>query len=243
MTDCKVSLLGADYHDKFDPRMYLQLKERYLEVDMEFHRQLHYSCKQGMFKGERLLELGEGPGISRLIAATTYFSEIVFSDYTASCREEVRKWIENREDAYDWSRHFKFVADLKGNGLVTMIPDPLEPITCDPFDGIIVASCLEAACPDIASFESSVKAVSSILKPGGVVIHWGRLGGNFCKVGDAQFHALTTTEEIVREAYKQAGFTMIHSVNVGNGGDDLQHLADAKNYLFIVARKQNVTHD
>ncbi|XP_077863394.1 nicotinamide N-methyltransferase-like [Saccoglossus kowalevskii] len=215
----------------------------------------------GLFKGERLLELGRGPAIYRLIAATTHFSEIVFSDYTASCREEVRKWIENREDAYDWSRHFKFVTDMIGNrsvwrqfqealeGKITdVVPcdvlksNPLEPFTYDTFDGIIVASCLEMACADIASFRNSVKSVASLLKPGGVVVHWGRLGGNFYNVGDASFHALTTTEEIVRNAYKQAGFSIIQCVKVGGGGEDLKHLADANNYLFMVASKHSVVH-
>nr|XP_002732428.2 PREDICTED: nicotinamide N-methyltransferase-like [Saccoglossus kowalevskii] len=232
----------------------------------------------GLFKGERLLELGRGPAIYRLIAATTHFSEIVFSDYTASCREEVRKWIENREDAYDWSRHFKFVTDMIGNRSVSrlfyeiidrhivftwigkkfkkmlrqkitdVVPcdvlksNPLEPFTYDTFDGIIVASCLEMACADIASFRNSVKSVASLLKPGGVVVHWGRLGGNFYNVGDASFHALTTTEEIVRNAYKQAGFSIIQCVKVGGGGEDLKHLADANNYLFMVASKHSVVH-
>ncbi|XP_070563003.1 nicotinamide N-methyltransferase-like [Ptychodera flava] len=252
-------LFGADYHDSFDPRQYLLMKEKYFDSDKNFHKNLHNSCEKGLVSDDsRVLELGGGPCIHRLISLTRKASEIISSEYTEACRREIRKWVENDPSAYDWSQHFQCVAELQGNReswrdleeelrgkMHDVIPcdvlkeNPIAPKQYAPFDVIIVASCLEMACADRASYERSVRALNSMLGNGGVVVHWGRIGGCYYSVGDKKFFAMTVDEDFVQSAYKKAGFEVVEKVIVTDDVDDNKNVADASSFMYLLAKKIN----
>lgn len=64
--------------------------------------------------GESVLNFGAGPTIHAVISASTKFSKITLADYTEDNRAELKKWIDNDEDKFDWSLFFNYVAYLEG---------------------------------------------------------------------------------------------------------------------------------
>ncbi|XP_077996509.1 indolethylamine N-methyltransferase-like [Glandiceps talaboti] len=255
---------GEEYHDHFDPMQYLTLKEKYWEEDRQFNELLFGLAQKGKISdGGRLLELGGGPCINRLIPLIKLSSEIVFAEYTESSRKEVQKWLDKDPDAYDWSRHFKYIAELQKNGNTwqdleeemrqkmkdvifgdVLQENPLAPKEYPPFDTILTASVLEAACSDNQSYEHCVKILASLLKPGGVVIQWGRLGGSFYKVGNKKFYAIDVDEEFVTSAFEKAGFEINEKIRVNEGDKTVldlnqnKNLADASCRMLLIAKKK-----
>ncbi|XP_070564538.1 nicotinamide N-methyltransferase-like [Ptychodera flava] len=115
--------------------------------------------------------------------------------------------------------------------------NPIAPKQYAPFDVIIVASCLEMACADQASYERSVRALNSMLGNGGVVVHWGRIGGCYYSVGDKKFFAMTVDEDFVQSAYKKAGIEVVEKVIVTDDVDDNKNVADASSFMYLLAKK------
>ena len=67
-----------------------------------------------MSSGESVLNFGAGPTIHAVISASAKFRKIVFAEYTEANKRELRNWIANSQDKFDWSRFFKYVAVLEG---------------------------------------------------------------------------------------------------------------------------------
>ncbi|XP_077996510.1 nicotinamide N-methyltransferase-like [Glandiceps talaboti] len=259
---------GTDYHDHFDPRKYLTMKEKYWEEDRQFHELLFAVKEKGYLSGERLLEIGGGPCINRLITLTTTFPKIVFAEYTEANRKEVQRWKDKDPDAFDWSKHFKYVAELQNNKenwqdledelrqhIIDVIPCDVEDDNIikseddKPFDAILIASCLEFACSTHDAYERSVRNIYSLLRPGGTVIHFGRVGGNFYKVGDERFFALEVDEDFVTSAYKKAGFLIKEKFKINEGdktindANENKQIADAMFRMLMIAKKPGNTEN
>ena len=64
--------------------------------------------------GETLLIFGCGPTVHCNISASTKFKNIICAEYTEVNRKELEKWLLNKEDKFDWSVFFKYVAVLEG---------------------------------------------------------------------------------------------------------------------------------
>lgn len=71
--------------------------------------------------GESVLNFGAGPTIHAVISASAKFRNIVFAEYTEANKTELKKWIADSQDKFDWSRFFKYVAVLEGLRLSSYI--------------------------------------------------------------------------------------------------------------------------
>ena len=71
-------------------------------------------CTNTVSSGESVLNFGAGPTIHAVISASAKFRKIVFAEYTEANKGELRKWIANSQDKFDWSEFFKYVAVLEG---------------------------------------------------------------------------------------------------------------------------------
>ena len=71
-------------------------------------------CTNTVSSGESVLNFGAGPTIRAVISASAKFRKIVFAEYTEANKGELRKWIANSQDKFDWSKFFKYVAVLEG---------------------------------------------------------------------------------------------------------------------------------
>ena len=113
-------LFGEDYHQKFDPQVYLQ---RYADINgpdqirlfaLKHLHEFYQSCKPTEAK-LKILDISTGPVIAYTISAAPYASEIVLSEYTDSNRKELLQWLQSDPKAHDWTPFLKHVvADLEG---------------------------------------------------------------------------------------------------------------------------------
>lgn len=76
---------GEDYHNKFDPKAYLNYysgtgdQAEYSEFSL---RCFHEFWSKMAKRNARVLDFGGGPAIHDLISATAYVEEIIFAEYS-----------------------------------------------------------------------------------------------------------------------------------------------------------------
>ena len=102
---------GSDYHDKFDPKIYLK---QYMAMSMYRAPHLlrcYHDVFQSLPQGIKVLDYGSGPSILATISAVSKASEIVLSDYTERNRDAINQWLKKDAEAVDWSPHFSYVVE------------------------------------------------------------------------------------------------------------------------------------
>ncbi|XP_059494920.1 nicotinamide N-methyltransferase-like, partial [Stegostoma tigrinum] len=174
-------------------------------------------------KLQTLLEIGCGPTLHCALCATEYVEEIVLSDFASSNRKEIELWIQNDPGDFDWSLIAKRVCELEGNRGKWMEKEkklrdsikqvlkcdvhqsnPLHPVQLEPVDCILTASCLEAACKDEAAYRTAVRNITSLLKPGGVLIIIGDMNQAVYKVNEYNFSILPLDRTLMKNALEEA---------------------------------------
>ena len=83
---------------------------------------------------------------------------------------------------------------------------PLSPGEPKKFDCIITAGVFEGVAHDLETYAHCVKNVSTLLKPGGIILVEGDIGTNFYMVGNEKFFVLNTDLKFVRQTFEQGGF-------------------------------------
>ncbi|XP_070552808.1 nicotinamide N-methyltransferase-like [Ptychodera flava] len=261
---------GDAYNSVFDIKAYLHEhfhnNDKYtLEIAQCQFDMIQQTLSKNNFTGPRLLEIGGGPNLGNAIQVCTQFPEIVFSDYSESCRRSVEKWVENTPDAIDWSRSIQRVCDLEGKGTTwedrqallrrsikeiihcdLLKSNPLEPKVYEPFDAIMTSYCVETASPDKDSFKESMKNIIKLLKPGGILIMVNTLNASRYLAGQAPFFSLPVDEPFIREAVVEAGCSVVSATvwRVAEDDEDADHadmeaaVTNGDGVLFLTAIKQ-----
>ncbi|XP_019400052.1 PREDICTED: nicotinamide N-methyltransferase-like [Crocodylus porosus] len=85
-------------------------------------------------------------------------------------------------------------------------PNSLAPVTLPAADCLFSTLCLEAAYKDLGTFRAAVKNISSLLKPGGLLVTVTVLKEAYYMVDQRCFSCLYLDQESVKEAIKDAGF-------------------------------------
>jgi len=204
---------GEDYHNKFDPKVYLNYYNGtgdQLESYSEFPLRCFHEFWSKMAKrNARVLNFGGGPAIYDLISAAPYAEEIIFAEYSEENRKEVTSWRERSRDAHDWSPYFRFVvqrfegkeseealireAELRKK-ITHILPcdialeDPVKwPATwtsqLGSFDVVTTSCCIETAVKSDTEFRNAIANLQKYLKPGGYLIKYSSIGQNFYRVG------------------------------------------------------------
>ncbi|KAJ7315644.1 hypothetical protein OS493_038477 [Desmophyllum pertusum] len=113
---------GKDYHEHFDPKVYLNHYWSGVSAEKVDHnhfimRNFHDAWSKMPKKNLRILEFGGGAKICNLISGEPYAEEIIFSEYSERNRQALEAWRQKSADAHDWSTYFKFVVEyLEGKG-------------------------------------------------------------------------------------------------------------------------------
>jgi len=182
-------------------------------------------CNSGLH-GHRLLDVGSGPTIHQVLSACEVFDEIYLSDLTELNRNELRLWLDDSPEAFNWSQIIQYVCDLEGNGdtceskserlrrkVQSVLPCDIthDPPVCgldSPFDCILSSLCLPGACLDVEMYYQAVAHLSGLLKPGGHLVILDALEETFYHVGRERFKTLSISEAMVREAMMKAGLSI-----------------------------------
>ena len=107
------SRFNEDYHNYFDPKIYLDQYYEKLKGDENdygsavpiikaFHEFWSTFHKAPKGADVRYLEFGGGPSIANLVFACPKVDHIVFAEYAEVNRQAVKSWIAGDPDAYDW---------------------------------------------------------------------------------------------------------------------------------------------
>ncbi|KAM7313212.1 indolethylamine N-methyltransferase-like [Ixodes scapularis] len=215
------------YKEKFLPRQYLD-EHVFGKYSVSQIEQVHSFFQSDLIHGETLLDVGSGPVVFTSLIASSKFKHIVLSDLVEGNRLELNKWINNEEDAIDWSHAAEQIAAVEGNSDIKkgalqiiertrsairkVVPcDVLEPGVLpmehrETFDVVISNGCLDAAAADHESFRRVICNVAPLVKPGGLLVIVGAAGIKSYPVGTANFPHANLTENVLKEAVTDAGF-------------------------------------
>jgi hypothetical protein len=85
---------------------------------------------------------------------------------------------------------------------------PLGGVPLPQADCLLSTLCLDAACPDLPTYRTALKNLSSLLKPGGFLVIIDVLKSSYYMVGEQRFSSLSLDQEEVEAAVKEAGYTI-----------------------------------
>ena len=248
------SLFGEDYHDKFDPQVYLQMHDNPDPLQLFKLKQLHefYQSYKLTDTKLKILDIGTGPVIANAISAAPYASEIVLSEYTEANRKALLQWLNNDPKAHDWTPFFKHVVvDLEGKSeeevpiraeLVRKVIKAVVPcdVHSDPpiptqyvnqYDIVTDILCLPAACATKEDYLAGLVKLCALLKPGGkVVLFVGEAKESATlssyPVGSQNFSSILLSKETISVLLKRAGFCNVTIVSSTWAMDEFPALAD-----------------
>ena len=202
------------------------------EVAIQFVlKSFHEFCATLSSGGLKVLEFGGGPSIMSLISLAQYADEIVFTDYDAGCRKEVELWMNQSQEAFDWSVYFNEVVktiegksdedvakreaelrrkirhiipcDLLAHQLIKW-PNSNEKIST--FDVISSSFCIDCVCSSEEEFTAAVGRLATLQNPGGHMIVVTQLGATSHTSGNQQLPVLQVTEKILASSLKKSGY-------------------------------------
>ena len=213
----------------------------------------------------RVLDYGCGPVIANTISAAGIpnVSEIVLAEYTARNREAVQQWLDKDPSAFNWSPYFKYIVQtLEGKteqqvdereermrSLVKVVPcdislnPPIEKGYEGPYDIVISSLCLESGCENIEEYRAGVAKLSSLLKPGGLLLIFStepqpEEEPTYYLVGSQYFHDLKFSYDVVVGSLKEAGLNMLLEDHFDVSLDPVY--SNCTKFMFLCAEKNKI---
>ena len=220
---------GTDYLDKFDGAAYLR---QYAFIENSQHMlRCYHSAFQDLPSGLSVLDYGSGPSVRGVISAATKASEIVLSDYSPTCLQLARDWVDNKEGSFNWDPHFNYVVkDLEGGGDdkvaerkeqvrkavkgfarcdITQEP-PIEEKYHKSYDVVISSLVLEAMAKTDNDYFDLVSRMTKLVKPGGYFLLYGiENSANYYEVGNHTFYAFPITTTLTKSVLERCHFSLL----------------------------------
>lgn len=174
-----------------------------------------------------MIEVGCGPTIHHLTPFISHVDSIYIADYVESNLEEIRRWVNNSQDAHDWTAYLSGALRYKMgrlpskakientiNSLKSKITSLLK---CDvrskkplgikkTFNLVTSFYTLECVAHTQEEFVQFVKNLASLVKPNGWLILVDLHNANHYMVGDESFPTVRVTENIIRKSLTNGGF-------------------------------------
>jgi len=240
--------------NKFNPSDYLN--EYYTSIGDENSALLRFFYKtyKKISPKNSLLEFGGGPTIYQLISASSKVKKIVFSEYVKANREAVKKWMNNKSNAFNWDNYFKFVLKLEKKKInkanLEQIKQrlrektkdvvkcdaykksPLSPKKYPLFDIVSVCFVPESATDNEETYKLFMKNISGLLKNKGVLVMVLLKNAKFYQVGKTKFPAYPVDEEYVKSVLENLGFCDIKTESI-----EAEHEQGYEGMIFLTAIK------
>ncbi|KAM8939576.1 nicotinamide N-methyltransferase-like [Pelodytes ibericus] len=206
----------------FSPKADKDLREEAVIDSMKY---IHKEAISGHVKGDLLIDISFGPGISHLFSIFDQFKEITILEFNDRSVKYLERWINKHEDATDWTHVSEILMELHGKCDVWQEKEEalrrkiklvlkcdfdkenlMDRITLPKADCIITTWILDCVSKDHAAYCRNLRKISSLLKPGGHLILFGDINVTYYMIGQEKFHILTYDEEFLRSSLKDARF-------------------------------------
>ncbi len=108
-----LSEFKTEYESVFHPKEYLA---DYSQLDEEVIFTIRFMVRvlRGLPPALLTLEFGGGPVLYSVATQVPYAREIHFCDFLPANLNEVRSWLSDESDAFDWTPYFKLVLEEEG---------------------------------------------------------------------------------------------------------------------------------
>ncbi|XP_044138040.1 nicotinamide N-methyltransferase-like [Bufo gargarizans] len=208
----------------------------------------------GHIKGEILIDISIGSIPHHLYSSCEFFKDIIVLKASDRCIMELKRWVDARTGAFDWSHAAKLHVDTEGNSdelqekneklksaIHQIVKCDLEKpnitglIVLPPADCIISAWLLDVVCKEQEDYIRCLSKLSGLLKPEGYLILIGILDATFFTNKKDRFHIFNYNERFAREAVEGAGF-VIDCCQVKER-TAVSDLTDYRRMIFIAAHK------
>ncbi|XP_053308960.1 nicotinamide N-methyltransferase-like [Spea bombifrons] len=216
---------------------------------------LHKELVSGHIKGEMLVDISIGPAMYQLITVCEFFKEITLLELNDLCISEMEKWINNHEEAFDWSHASTYMMDPEGRsvgwkekeellrGKIKRIlkcdfskDNPTDPIVLPKADCLICMWILDVISIDKDAYISNLRKISSLLKPGGRLVLVTDINVKHFMIGEHKYNILTFDEEFLKSAIKNEGYIIeTYETQTRKASYDV---IDHEKVAFITALKQ-----
>ncbi|CEF64842.1 Methyltransferase, NNMT/PNMT/TEMT family and Putative NNMT/PNMT/TEMT methyltransferase, nematoda family-containing protein [Strongyloides ratti] len=217
----KLTLYSAKEHnEKFNPQHYLEGFYKTAKEDVAMQIVLFFLP-------------GAGPTVYIPIVLRNRSRNIFTSDYAKINREELKKWIVNDKNSFDWSNVCNWIAsieagcekpqEMQDNARMKMrgvlevnvfddypIKDIFYKVNDDvvlpkQFDLVTTIFCLEYATETLEDYEKAVKNTIGLIKIDGYLLQGGVLEATEYSFGETRFKCFYLKQHILIKALKENG--------------------------------------
>lgn len=219
----------TNFSAHFSPRDYLKEYFSAWDIEDEFTMSFLHRIYEGLEPQETMVEIGGGPIIHQLISARRKVESIIFAEYLARNRFEVKTWKQNHKAAFDWDPYFEYIARLEKTDepvadmkrslrqkIRAIIPcDILRPpvlpaIPDSQFDLVSVHFCPESITSDESEFVAGMSRIVSLAKPNGLFVMSFLKESEIYAVGSKNFSAYPLTEKKLLETLSALDCQPLH---------------------------------
>lgn len=213
----------------WNPRQYLDEYYGYRAVPEDEAVMFRFFARGLREIGRRFeagLELGCGPVLLHAAQLVPWVDRLDMADVNEPNLEEIRRWLRNDPDAFDWSvfigaeRGVLDAEDGQGGTLAereALMRSRIQLLPCDlreamplgkPAQYPLVTSyyCAEWVIPTIEGWRETMRNVTSVVASGGWLFLTGVHATEYAVIGGRTAHCARVTHDDVREVLGELGF-------------------------------------
>ncbi|XP_068236839.1 nicotinamide N-methyltransferase-like [Palaemon carinicauda] len=257
-----VSKIRDLYLSDFNPLEYHSTFYSTLDDEVKFFLDNYHDAfqKDNLLKSlssnkRRVLDFGCGPVPVYAATAAYFTNSITMAEIVPANRKALESWMSSEEDAIDWSQFFTHIASLDdetrtGDEYATKLqdafqlvvpcdgglPNPLHPV-CQTYDVVMSTLCLEFATTSLDDYRSMLANVTSLIKPGGVLMMAGALGNTSYQVGQCTYPSVTLTKEDITDVFTSLETLQLVALRTLDRQTSLEKPANHKGIFFLMAQK------
>lgn len=264
--------IGTDYQ-LFNPVAYLN--QYFYATDVENNRLIRFFTNvvhTNDLDGASMLDFGCGPVILAVISFCRKCAEIHMGDYLEKNLEQVRWWLEEADQCFNWDPFIRHalecealaeVDQMNGSSSVSVLASavaarsalmrqkvtrllpgdacnahPVGPEGSNRYDVLVSSFCLEAITKDIGEWQVLVANISTMLKPGGLLVMNTVLDSVAYGVGDRYFATCNISKQVLLDTIVQAGY-QASSIEI----EEVQAIEPKliyQGFAMLTARKQTL---
>jgi NNMT/PNMT/TEMT family len=208
----------ASFDTEWVPREYLA--DYYSEVEPDERETIAFfvDALREIPPGEPILFFGVGPTLHHVFLAAGRASEIHLADYLPENLAEIQRWLDREPDAHDWSAFVHYALEREGLAAPTnfeirqreqitraRITRLLEvdaghsPPLPDRYATVVSAYCADSATGDRATWETYMRNIAGLVRPGGTFITAALRRADHYLVGGKPFPSANVDEHDMAE--------------------------------------------